>query len=229
MEFSVHGDGDPLLCVLGWGNHPGQANVAWLLDELAAAGFEVHAATIPTNASDFEAAFVEPLESYAADREFDAVLSHSTGGLAVAHLDWDVRRVYLSPWWGLQPGVQALVLPWFAKLPTDRPVLPAGDASVGDIEEPEPREDHGLSPAFVREVVWAQRSLPEFRAGSTVFCTLTDELVSVPAIGERTPARNLRVYDGGHECFSSTGRETVLADVVAALRGGPNAVSGPTA
>jgi hypothetical protein len=224
MEFSVHGEGDPLLFVLGWGNHPGQANVAWLLDELAAAGFEVHAATIPTNASSFERAFVAPLESYAADREFDAVLSHSTGGLAVAHLDWDVRRVYLSPWWGLKPGVQAMLLPWFAKLPTDRPILPAGDASVGDIEEPEPREDHGLSPAFVREIRRAQASLPEFRDGSVVFCTLTDELVSVPAIGERTPASNLRVYDGGHECFSSTGRESVVEDVVAALRDGAAAV-----
>jgi len=231
VKFSVHGEGTPLLFVLGWGNDPSQDNVAWLLDALADAGYEVHAATIPTNVSSFEREYRQPVESYAADREFDAVLSHSTGGLVVAHLDWDVRRVYLSPWWGVKPGLQSLFLPWFAKLPTSERLLPSGaEDAVGDIEESTPREGPGgLSPAFAREIQRAQSSLPPFREGSTVFCTLTDELVSVPAIGERTPAANLRVYDGSHEFFSSFGREDVFEDVLAALTDGPGAVSGQTA
>ncbi|MDL0123095.1 MULTISPECIES: hypothetical protein [Halobacterium] len=228
MEISVHGDGDdrePVLVVLGWGNHPGQANVAWLIDGLVAAGREVHAATLPTNASSFERAYMRPLASYVADRTFDAVVAHSLGGLVTATLDWDVRRVYLSPWWGVREGVQSAVFRALAALPTSRPLVPAA-GSVGDISEPTPRETTRLSPTFVREVRRAQASLPAFRPDSTVFCSLTDAIVSVAAIGERTPAANLRVYDGGHEFFSSTGRAAVLDDVVAALRDGPAAVAG---
>ena len=228
MEFTVHGDGgERLLFVMGWGNTPAQTNVAWLLDRLVDAGYAVHAAELPTNVRSFTMEYLGPVRRRVEEHGFDRVLSHSAGGLIAPFLDADVPQVFLSPWWGLRSGAQAALLPLYARLPTDRPLLPSGIdfADVGDLAESPEREGPGaLSPTFAREIGRAQRQLPSFDADDVVFCTLTDELVSVPAIGERAPARNVRLYDGKHEFFSSAAREDVLPDVLGALEHGPDAL-----
>jgi hypothetical protein len=234
IRFSVHGDGDEdLLFVLGWGNEPDHEHVSWLLDRLGET-YRVHAVTIPTNGWDFEDQYLSPVRSYYENGDFDAVLSHSTGGLVAAHLaervDDPPRNVFLSPWWGTAPneGFESVVLPYFLRLPTarrlftvDRDVSAIGDLKSEDEFEEGPR---GVSPAFLRTVVDAQARLPAFREDDVVFCTLSDRVVGVRAIGDRTPAANLRAYDGGHEFFASSGREAVLDDVLAALEEGPAAV-----
>ena len=249
MRFSVHGDADEgLLFVLGWGNEPHHDSVSWLLDRLTDE-YRVHAVTIPTNGWDFDDQYLAPVRSYYADHDFDVVLSHSTGGLVAAHLattvagstgspgrrgrppvDDDPRNVFLSPWWGLAPaeGFESAVLPYFLRLPTarrlvapDRDRTDVGDLKPGDEFEAGPR---GVSPAFLRTITDAQSRLPAFDSEDVVFCSLSDRVVSVRAIGDRTPAANLRPYDGGHEFFASSGREAVVADVLAALDRGVEAI-----
>lgn len=234
MRFTVHGDdvlGDAertrLLFVMGWGNTPDQAPVAWLLSELVDAGYVVHAAEIPTNVTSFEAEYLRPVARYARERGFDRLLAHSTGGLVVPFLRTDARRVYLSPWWGVRSGVQSALLPRFARLPTSRRLLPTSvdPEALGAYADPRAdRDPGGLSPTFAREILRAQRSLPTFREGSVVFCSLSDRVVSVRAVGDRAPARNVRLYDGGHEFFASRNRADILTDVTAALDRGPEAL-----
>ncbi|MFC4357853.1 alpha/beta fold hydrolase [Halobium salinum] len=230
MQFDAFGDPDdtPLLFPLGWGNRPDHENVAWLVDRLVDAGYHVHTATIPTTVTDFERAYLRPVARYADANPPAALLSHSTGGLIAAHLDRAVPRVYLSPWWGIAGGtggLRGLLL----RLPTARSVLPVptdGDA-IGDLAtDRQLREGpDGIAPAFLRTVHEAQKRLPPLREDSVVFCTLTDQVVSVRAIGERTPASRVRVYDGGHEFFSSSGRGAVADRVIDALsRSDPGAV-----
>ena len=251
MRFSVHGDGeDDLLFVLGLGNEPAHEPVSWLLDRLGQE-YRVHAVTIPTNGWDFDDQYLAPVRSYYADREFDVVLSHSTGGLVAAHLaaavedtstgdqkppasadavDDGPRNVFLSPWWRTAPaeGLESVILPYFLRLPTARRlIVPDRDRSdLGDLKpeaefEAGPR---GVSPAFLRTMVDAQSRLPAFDDEDAVFCSLSDRIVSVRAIGDRTPAANLRPYDGGHEFFASSGREAVVDDVLAVLDRGVEAI-----
>lgn len=250
MRFSVHGDAadEDLLFVLGWGNEPHHDPVSWLLDRLTPA-YRVHAVTIPTNGWDFDDQYLAPVRSYYEDRAFDVVLSHSTGGLVAAHLAASVagssdppgrrgrpathdapRNVFLSPWWGLAPaeGFESAALPYFLRLPTarrlialDRDRTDVGDLKPADEFEAGPR---GVSPAFLRTVADAQSRLPAFDRRDVVFCSLSDRIVSVRAIGDRTPAANLRPYDGGHEFFASSGREAVVEDVLAALDRGVEAI-----
>jgi pimeloyl-ACP methyl ester carboxylesterase len=234
MRFSRHGsDGEDLLFVLGWGNEPDHDHVAWLLERLVDAGYRVHAVTLPTNVWDFDDQYLAPVREYAADRGFDVVLSHSTGGLVAAHLaaDLDVRNVYLSPWWGMSPaeGFESVVYPYFLRVPTARRLVrPERDpVEIGDLKtesEMESQDAGGLSPAFLRTIRDAQSRLPPLDDDAVVFCTLVDSVVSVRAIGRRTPTSNLRPYDGGHEFFSSSGRERVFEDVRAALDSGPDAL-----
>ena len=234
VRFSVHGDGGAdLLFVLGWGNEPEHDPVAWLLDRLADE-YRVHAVTIPRNGWDFDDQYVAPVRTYYEDRDFDVVLSHSTGGLVAAHLAEavgdDPRNVFLSPWWGMAPreGFESVVLPYFLRLPTARRLFaPDRDRTdVGDLKpEDEFREgSSAVSPAFLRAVADAQSRLPAFDDRDAVFCTLSDRIVGVRAVGDRTPAANLRPYDGGHEFFASTGREEVVEDVMAALAEGVEAI-----
>lgn len=232
MEFTVHGpdDGEPLLFVMGWGNTADQPEARWLLDTLADEGYRTHACEIPTNATGFERDYLRPLADYVADApDFERALSHSTGGLVAAHaIDGGVlpeRAVHLSPWWGLHAS-QRLPFRVLSALPTSRelvPVEPDRD-TLGDLAEPSARDPIGLAPSFVREIRRAQASLPAAADEEVAFCTLTDGLVGVDAIGERVPADRVRLYDGGHECFASSGREAVVADAVAALREGPSAL-----
>jgi pimeloyl-ACP methyl ester carboxylesterase len=241
MRFSVHradgadeGPDDPedLLFVLGWGNEPEHDPVSWLIDRLTEE-YRVHAVTLPTNGWDFEDQYLAPVREYYENRTFDAVLSHSTGGLLAAHLAARVdvpSQVFLSPWWGMAPseGFESVVLPYFLRLPTARRLFEP-DRDRTDIGDLKPEDEFaagpsGVSPAFLRTIVDAQARLPPFDPADAVFCTLSDRIVSVRAIGDRTPAANLRPYDGGHEFFASSGREAVVEDVLAALDRGVDAI-----
>jgi hypothetical protein len=183
--------------------------------------------------TDFEADYRRPVERYASGLELGAVLSHSTGGLIAAHLPLDARRVYLSPWWGFElDWFGEFVFPLVRRLPVGYRFVPTGadPEAIGDLKTPAEAAEGPdfVSPAFVREIDRAQRRLPAFRPESQVFCSLTDQVVSVRAIGRRAPPDRVRLYDGGHEFFASSGRDAVLEDLLYALHDGPEAVEGPT-
>ncbi|WP_199180617.1 alpha/beta hydrolase [Haloferax marisrubri] len=226
MRVTQHGDpgDDDLLFVLGWGNKPGHRSVEWLLDRLTYEGYHVHAVELPTNGWEFERQYVNPVRAYAVDRDIDLVLSHSTGGLVAAHLDLAVRNVFLSPWWGMAAsGLDRLLLPLVRRLPTTRPLVPSGISreDLGELKLAAELADGpaNASPAFLRMIHGAQESLPPFNPDDVVFVSLSDRVVDVRAIGDRTPSANLVPYDGGHEFFASERRERTLSMVFDALDG----------
>ncbi|MFC7203498.1 alpha/beta fold hydrolase [Haloferax namakaokahaiae] len=231
VRVTQHGDprDDDVLFVLGWGNKPGHKSVEWLLDRLAYAGYRVHAVELPTNGWDFDSQYVNPVRAYAIDRNIDLVLSHSTGGLVAAHLNLAVRNVFLSPWWGMRFGtLDGLLWPLVRRLPTAYPFIPSGLSreAIGDLKLAAEVQDSPskVSPAFLSTIYDAQQTLPPFRPTDVVFYSPTDRVVDTRAIGERTPAANLRPYDGGHEFFASESREQTLTEVLAALDDGVEAV-----
>lgn len=232
MEFTEFGTGGDrrVLFVLGWGNRTDHENVRWLVDRLAGAGYVVDVAQIPDHGSDFERDYLAPVRRRHDATDPDRILAHSTGGLVAAHLDAATPRVYLSPWWGLadEPTLLQRLL---VSLPTARPVIPLPDdpEAIGDLatdEQLADGPDRG-SPAFFRTIDDAQNRLPPFRADSVVFCSLADRIVGVDAIGRHAPAERVVVYDGGHELFSSSGRERTVEWLLAVLESGPAALSTP--
>ncbi|MFC7019905.1 MULTISPECIES: alpha/beta fold hydrolase [Haloarcula] len=235
MNVRVYDDGadDDCLLVLGWGNRCRHENVRWLVDRVAER-YRVHAVELPTHITDVRRQWVAPLERYLADADLDGVpvLAHSAGGLTAAHLESEVvtNRVYLSPWWGADPPLPEPVLRVIARLPITRPILPVGDLgssdSIGDLATEAQLQDgpRAYSPAFVRTVARAHATLPPARENEVAFCTLTDEIVDPRAVGERLPAARVRLYDGGHELFSSSARTDHIDDVLAALASGPAAL-----
>jgi len=221
------------LFVLGWGNRCRHENVQWLVDRLAER-YRVHVAELPTHITDIQREWVEPLENYAADLDSFDVLSHSAGGLVVAHLDADGlgTRVYLSPWWGSDFPLPDFLFGALTSLPIANPILPFSDLeaeALGALATEQQLADSptGASPAFLRTVDRAQRRLPPAREDAVAFCTLTDAIVDPRAVGRRLPADRIRLYDGGHELFSSPARDELTETVLDALQHGSDALCTP--
>ena len=232
MEFTEFDEGgdERVLFVLGWGNRTDHENVRWLVEKLTDAGYVVDVGQIPLHISEFDREYLAPTQERYDATDPDRILSHSTGGLITAHLDADVPRVSLSPWWGLADEGSPLQRLLVA-LPTSRPIIPVPDDpdAIGDLVTERQLADGAdyAAPAFLRTIVDAQERLPPIRADAVVFCSLQDRVVGVGAIGARTPAARTVLYDGGHEFFSSSGREDTVEAVLATLAEGPDAV--PTA
>lgn len=226
MDFHRFGDeSDPtVLFVLGWGNRVEHPCVEWFIQRLVDAGFDLHVAEIPDNGTDFERDYLDPVTAYARDLDAFRLLSHSTGGLVAAHLPADGPRIYLSPFWGFNTtGVTGTLMRGLMRLPTDRQFIDTGidPALLGAHKDPDiVAELPNASPAWLRTMADAHETLPAFREGSRVFCSLQDRVVGVRAIGDRAPAAAIELFDCGHELFSVEHRDDYTDDVIMALKTG---------
>lgn len=221
MQFDRfgHEDGRDLLWVMGWGNRTDSRHERWLIDRLVEAGHRVHAAEVPTNGTDFEADYLAPVRAYREDLGDHRLLSHSTGGLVLAHLQPSTPAVYLSPWWG-QGGETPAIADLLFRLPISTPFIPTpvdpsalGElASQADVTAPA-----RLSPAWMATMRDAQADLPPVSPDDEVFYSPDDEVVSPAAIEAHMDPDQRHPYDGGHEFFASADREAILEDVLDAL------------
>lgn len=232
MEFHRFGDEtDPsALFVLGWGNRTHHAPVRWLIDRIVEDGWHVHTATLPVHVTDVQREWVRPVERYAERLDAPPVLAHSAGGLTVAHTDIDAHsRTYLSPWWGDPPAREGPLVDLLRQIPGDVKFLPSGldDPDILGVHATDQQLSDGpdrVSPAFLRATHRAHRTLPEIDDEAVVFCSLSDRVVSTRAIGDRLPTERIRLYDGGHELFTSRSRDVHLDTILAAMERGPEAL-----
>jgi hypothetical protein len=223
MHFEVFGDeADPeLLWVMGWGNRADSRHERWFVDRLVEAGYRVHTAEVPTNGTEFEGDYLRPLRTYRGTMGDHRLVSHSTGGLAVAHLQPRTPAVYLSPWWGT-PGESSLVERLLFSLPTSLRFVPTPvetDVLGGLAEEEDVTAPSRLSPGWMRTMTDAQASLPPISDDDVVFYCPDDQVVSPAAIEAHASADQRHAYDGGHEFFACTDREAIVEDVLSAIEG----------
>lgn len=218
MQTDTFGDGPPLVWVMGWGNTVQSRHERWFTDRLADAGYRVHVVELPTNGTDFEREYVRPVSEYLDALEEPAIVAHSMGGLTVAHVQPDQPVVYLSPWWGMK-GIPTIGKVLF-KIPTAYRILPfeiSPDQLGSHATDADATAPTRVSPKWIDAMHRAQQSLPPIDDGDVVFYTTADTIVSVEAIEAHTTPEQRRTYDGGHELFSSGGREEYVVDVLAEL------------
>jgi len=229
METDALGTGADLLFVMGWGNRVDGTNERWFAEQLAGEGYRVTLVELPTNPTDFDRDYLEPVADVAGDLADPVVVGHSTGGLVAAHLEPD-RAVYVSPWWAFYgEQIRSWLLEWGPKLPIERPVVPIDF----DREAVGPRvTDRGwrrvpdrVSPAFVREIRTAQGDLPEVSDRARVCVSLQDTVVGLQGVGAWVPPERVHLYDGRHEPFAAADRAaatTVVTDAIDAVDTGAN-------
>ncbi|WP_257299586.1 alpha/beta hydrolase [Haloarchaeobius sp. FL176] len=218
-----------LVFVLGWGNRHEHENVDWMVRQFADAGYRVHTLQIPVFPDDFGADYLGPVRSYCADLDEFRLAGHSTGGLIAAYLDGAETTTYLSPWWDFPPESKGALFSLVGKLGLDAKFIPSGVGdrrAIGELTTDRQLADipEKVSPRFVREASRGHRNRPEIDDDAVVFCSLRDQVVSVRAIGEAVDADQVRVYEGGHELFSSRRRDEYVEQLLAAVDGGLDAV-----
>jgi len=227
MRRVQYGDGDRrLVWVLGWGNRPEHDGIQWLLDHLTDAGYRVDAFELPRTLTDFESAYLAPVEDHVDRLDAYRFLGHSTGGLIGRYLTDDhlQTRTYLSPWWGFHEDLQNPLVSLLVKLPIARPLLPASAdrAELGELASDEWLEDSPdyAAPTFLREARRAQADMPPFDQRDVVFYNPADPIVGADAIEAEAPDENRIGYEGGHELFNSRCRDRYIEPLLAAIEDG---------
>lgn len=213
-----------LLFVMGFGNRFDDPTVSWLIDQLTDAGYRVPAIQLPTNITDFQREYRRPVQRVHDEHAPAGVVSHSLGGLVTAYLETSARPVYLSPWWGIYEGKVASWERWLVpRLPIRARILPIktrraelGDYLSADEWKQLPKR---VSPVYITEIYRAQQTRPAISSDAVVFVSLTDTIISLQAIGTAVPSDQIRLYEGGHQLFSATGRQAALDEVLAVLPG----------
>lgn len=221
-------DGPPLVCIMGWGNKLEHGNVQWLREQFADAGYRTHTFQVQEVVGDFDQEYVVPVQEYVDDLEEFRLVGHSTGALIGTFVDGATTRTYLSPWFGFPSGpigLDKLLLSLLARIPTTRKILPSGTGDPDDIGElaTEGQFENAsawAAPTFFREGIKAHRERPPVDDDAVVFCTPSDQVVSIPAVGEAVSTEQMVLYDGGHEWFSSPPREEQLDTLLAAVEDG---------
>lgn len=232
MRQDTFGDDsdDRLVFLMGWGNRAHHPDIQWLVGHLTDAGYRVDTFELPRAIEDFDAEYLDPVQSYLAGLDSYRLLGHSTGGLIARFVD-DLAlrtRTYLSPWWGLNERMDNRVVRSLARLPTARSVLPVrvSREQLGALASDEWLADtpRAAAPSFLATVQAAQQRLPPFDDDDVVFYSPTDAVVGVDAIVEQTPEANRVAYQGGHELFCSRSREDHLDTLLAAIDRGVDAL-----
>ncbi|WP_435334999.1 alpha/beta fold hydrolase [Haloarchaeobius sp. TZWWS8] len=230
MRTQVTNDGgdDDLVLVLGWGNRLHHENVEWLVDQFVDAGYRVHTFQIPDFPRDFFAEWVRPVRTYVDELDEYSVVGHSTGGLIAAYLEGAETTTYLSPWWGYTEETPGWVLDLLARIGSRHRVIPSTVStreSIGELATDRQLADGAdrVSSRFIRETRRGHRERPAIDSDAVVFCTLRDTVVSTRAIGAAVDPRQVILYDGGHELFSSRRRAEYADSLLAAVDGGAGA------
>lgn len=213
-------DDPALLLIYGLGNRVQGQNERWFARRLAMGGYRVTAVELPTDGSDFDATFRDPVQSICDEIGPEVVVGHSLGGLVMAHLDIDTVQIYCSPWWGFHPSHVTRLRRWLIhRFPIGVPIVPAQiDPALRGarltVEAARAQPDR-LTPAFLAAVDQAQQERPPIDDAAVVFVSLSDQVIGIRAIGEAVSADQVEVYQGGHEVFSSAGREGIVERILA--------------
>lgn len=120
------------------------------------------------------------------------------------------------------PGEASLVERLLFSLPTSLRFVPTPvetDVLGGLAEEQDVTAPSRLSPGWMRTMTDAQASLPPISDDDVVFYCPDDQVVSPAAIEAHASADQRHAYDGGHEFFACSDRETVVEDVLSAIEG----------
>jgi hypothetical protein len=215
--------GEPtILFVMGVGNRIDGANERWFIEKLTDAGYRVQVIQLATDTEHFEREYRDPIQRIHDECDPEAVLGHSLGGLITAYLETSAQSVYLAPWWGIYERKVSAWERWFVpRLPIGVPILPI-KTRRSEIGTRLPTEDWNrlpkrLSPKFITEIYRAQQNRPPISDDAVVFVSCEDTIISLHAIGAAVAADQIRLYDGGHQLFSTSGRTETVKEVLAVL------------
>lgn len=222
VEKKIVGKGPEVLLLLGYGvrlDHPG---VKWLFRKFEKGGVKTTFLQLPVVIEDFREDILDPVNNVRKDMRSHAVIGFSLGGLTASFLHDAEKRIFLSPFWGLNEEIEkgwmkvalkGLRVVRLRILPSRYDLVDMGYYSTEEDLKgmPEFMDFHTIS-----EMMETQKSMPPPEEGDIVYWSPQDPLISHDAVREREV--RTREYKGGHMVYLVKDRERIFDEIVGMCR-----------
>jgi hypothetical protein len=217
----MEGGSKELLFIHGYGGNLEQPGVIWLMERFKQGGYTVTYVQLPTVIKDFKNDILQPVSDIQDSLSRHVVAGFSLGGLTAAYLEKGERKVYLSPFWGINDrwafkglGSVLRILAGFNKPSLKRhfekedagPLAASGDMNG--------IPDH-VDPRTIHEMHHAQIQMPEPDPGDVVYYCEKDSVISIKSIERRNIEKH--TFQGGHMFYLSRERKELMKDIIASL------------
>ena len=212
------GGGRRVLFIHGYGGNLGQPGVKWFMNRFREHGLDMTYVQLPTEVGDIQEEVIGPVREVEKRLGTHVAVGFSFGGLVLSYLDGARKRIFLSPFWGVNDrwmirGTESVV-----KLLSviTKPVLPRrfGREEAGPLAAE--RDMKGIpehvSFRTIDQFFRAQRQLPPSREGDVVFYSPDDKVISLSAIENRDIETHR--FRGGHMFYLSRERAEIMERVL---------------
>ena len=224
VEKKTLGKGpDEVLFLLGYGVKFDQPGVKWLMDRFSGEELKTTFLQLPVVIGDFNEDILDPVEGIRNDMGDHVVIGFSLGGLTASFLEGTERRIFLSPFWGLNKelengwmkiALKGLRVVRLRILPSRYDLVDMGHYSTEEDLEgmPEFMDFHTIS-----EMMETQKRMPPPEKEDIVYWSKEDPLISHEAVLKR--GIDTRKYDGGHMIYLVKDRERIFDEIIDLCRG----------
>jgi len=225
LDFKVKhysGGARKLLFIFGFGCNEKQPGLKWFMDRLLKRRFDITCVQLPTDISDFKADVISRLKLIEEEMGDHVSIGFSYGGLALSFLDRSRRRIFISPFWGVNErwrikGDHTLAT-FLSVIP--KPLLKRNfdieDAGQLAVNEDLLGMPERISFRSIHQFFEAQKLLPDPQPNDVVFFSRKDMVVSPGMIEERISRFNIdhREYHGGHLFYLDENREDLIIRIL---------------
>ncbi len=228
IETKVVGKGDKVLLLLGFGLRFDEPGTIWMMDRFAGEGLGSTFVSLPTEIGDYRTDIVGPCRDVESGMGEHVLLGLSLGGLTGAYLEGSKKRIFLSPFWGVNDifqkrGMDAALAVMralnFRKLRRHFAIKDAGHFAVAEDLKNIPEE---ISIETIAQMLRMQSEIPPPRSTDVVYRSRDDFIISHSAVDRR--GIPIIEYDGGHMVHLVEDRDRIFDGIVGtignALEGG---------
>ena len=225
LEFEVKrypGTAGRLLFIWGFGCNDKQPGMGWFLERLLKKKYDVTCVQLPTEITDFKDQILRKLEDIEKGLGDHVSVGFSYGGLALSFLFGSSRRIFISPFWGVNErwrmkGDEAIatVLSVVPK-PLIKRKFDTADAGALAVDDDLIGIPERISFRSVHQFFEAQKALPGPRQNDFVFYTRDDLVVSPEVIDNRIREFGIehRTYNGSHIFYLDEEREETMIGIL---------------
>ncbi|MFW3145894.1 MAG: hypothetical protein ACMUIE_03690 [Thermoplasmatota archaeon] len=231
LEFKViqvPGGERQLLFINGFGGNFEQPGVEWYMNRIREHDYDATYVQLPTRVDDYMEDVIKPCMEVEKGLDEHVAVGFSFGGLTLTYMFGARRRIFVSPFLGVNEKWLAKGHKTVVRLLSliSRPILKrqfekedAGPLAVND-------DMKGL-PEFVSfrtidQLFRMQDSVPEPRQDDVVFYSPEDKVVSVARIEDRIYENELRshTYRGGHMFYLTRDRKEMVSSLLGEIGDG---------
>jgi esterase/lipase len=221
LETRTVGSGKDVMFLLGYGITLEQPGTRWIIDKFKDEGIQTTFVIVPTDMTDYQKDILEPCKKIEDRMEDHMLLGLSLGGLAGAYMEKAKKRIFLSPFWGVNDSLKYMGYDTaLRRLKTVRYRIIPRKFNVSDAGHYAVKEDiHGipmwLSFSTLYQMVQMQSAMPPPREDDLVYRSKDDRIISHESI----EARKVPIveYEGGHMIHLVKDRDRIFNDIIGTI------------